>query len=197
MRHPLVLITELNFAAETACFSSRPIAQQTKYWINPNLSLEELQIIFKIWQLIQRVYKKMSQAITVLYLNRLTATRIKNLEVKTEYKVFEIPHKLNFKTNPQIKQSINLKAATCITQTTIKIQKMLQWIIMDQKERILSSLMNRMYNKSIKLLIIKIHQIRILKFNKSKNNQIIKKKRIVDKIKGKFNFINLHKTICM
>ena len=139
----------------------------------------------------------MSQAITVLYLNRLTATRIKNLEVKTEYKVFEIPHKLNFKTNPQIRQSINLKAATCITQTTIKILKMLQWIIMDQKERILSSLMNRMYNRSIKLLIIKIHQIRILKFNKSKNNQIIKKKRIVDKIKEKFNFINLHKTICM
>lgn len=139
----------------------------------------------------------MSQAITVLYLNRLTDTRIKNLEVKTEYKVFEILHKLNFKTNPQIKQSINLKAATCIIQTTIKILKMLQWIIMDQKERILSSLMNRMYNRLIKLLIIKIYQIRILKFNKSKNNQIIKKKRKVDKIKGKSNFINHHKTICM
>ena len=62
-------------------------------------------------------------------LNKLRDTRTKDLEVKIEYKVFEIPHKHNFLINLLIKQSINLKAATCTIQTLtliIKIQKVQQ-----------------------------------------------------------------------
>ena len=55
--------------------------------------------------------------------NNPTVIRIKNLAVKTEFKALEILPKLNFRTSLQIKLLINLKAATCIIQTTIKIQK--------------------------------------------------------------------------
>ena len=133
-------------------------------------------------------------------LNKLRDTRTKDLEVKIEYKVFEIPHKHNFLINLLIKQSINLKAATCTIQTLtliIKIQKVQQWIIMDQKERTLSLIMNKIYNKSIKLLALKIYLIKILKFNKTRDKQIIKRKMRVDKIQEKFNFISQLKTICM
>ena len=68
---------------------------------------------------------------------------------------------------------------------------------MDQKERTLSLIMNKIYNKSIKLLALKIYLIKILKFNKTRDKQIIKRKMRVDKIQEKFNFISQLKTICM
>jgi hypothetical protein len=68
---------------------------------------------------------------------------------------------------------------------------------MVQKERTLSSIMNKICNKSIKLLALKIYQIKILKFNKTKDKQIIKRKMRVDKIQEKFSFISQLKTIYM
>ena len=63
--------------------------------------------------------------------------------------------------------------------------------------KINSPIMSKMYNKQIKSIHLKIYQIKILKYSKTKSSKTIKRRTKVDRIQEKYNFINHKQTTCM